>query len=161
MSQTLLEKDICSNVTYIVRCHIPCHIPCQKRIFTEMSHILSGVIYPVTYLVRIGYLMKCHILCQVSYSLSHTLSEKDIHLNVTYIVRWHMHCSERLFNIMFLFANYIFDHYILSYWKIISNTIWINTLNLKEFPCSDRLCLRIWLLCWRNWGSHKDWRTKY
>ena len=74
-SHTLSEKDIYSNITYIVMCPIPCHIPCQKRIFTEMSHILSGVIYPVTYLVGKGYFLKYHIYCQVSYPLSHILTK--------------------------------------------------------------------------------------
>ena len=90
LSHTLSEKDIYWNVTYIVRCHIPRHIPCRKRIFPEISHILSGVISPVTYLVIKGYLLKCHIYCQVSYTLSHTLSEKDIFCNVKYNVRCHI-----------------------------------------------------------------------
>ena len=98
-SHTLSEKDIYWNITYIVRCPIPWHIPCNKRIFSVMSHTLSGIIYPVTYIVRIGKLQRCHIYCQVSYTPSHTLSEKDSYWNITYIVRCHIpchiHCQNR------------------------------------------------------------------
>ena len=46
---------------------------------------MSGVINPVTYLVRKGYSLKYHIHCQVSNTPSHTLSDYENYRGVSLI----------------------------------------------------------------------------